>query len=316
MKKRPSLNPKKKSKKKEFPKFLVINKNLIIVGSLIFLLICGYIIITNSDSPQEDAQTPSNETDVQATNNYQISVIDNSTGGDIPNNTMIMENINRTTVINELLEAAKNGTPMIVLGNGSQPRVMIVAGVHEAELPSQIAAINLINNLSAQEINGTLYIIPFAIHNDTATDQRMYNGTDPDRMAHVSGTPLNVISNTSINNNITMLGDFHSAQPKDVPGKKCIIYDPENPESLKLARFINNKTESPLMKVGNYSGVLSTVGNRNGITSVVCEVLSPHSKVEPGSVEFSYRYMMVFLEYSGVYCNETNNKTNNVKSNI
>jgi uncharacterized protein len=311
MKKRQSLNPKKKSQK-EYNKFLLANRKLIIAGSLIFLLICGYIIITDSNSPKSDTPTPSNETDVQASN-YQISVIDNSTGGNISNNTDLMENINKTPLINELLDAAQNGTPMITFGDGSPPRVMIVAGVHGAELPPQVAATNLINNLTGKKINGTLYIIPFAIPNDTATNNRMENGTDPDRVAHVSGTPLNVISNTSLNNNVTMLGDFHSAQPNDVPGKNCIIYNPENPKSFKLARFINNKTKSPLVKVGNYSGVLSTVSNRNGITSVVCEVLSPHSKVEPGSVELSYCYMMAFLEYAGVYSNpnEKENQTNN-----
>jgi uncharacterized protein len=311
MKKRQSLNPKKKSQK-EYNKFLLANRKLIIAGSLIFLLICGYIIIFDSNSPQSDTPTPSNETDVQASG-YQISIIDNSTGGDISNNTDLMENINKTPLITELLEAAKNGTPIITFGDGSPPRVMIVAGVHGAELPPQVAATNLINNLTGKKINGTLYIIPFAIPNDTATNNRMENGTDPDRVAHVSGTPLNVIINTSLNNNVTMLGDFHSAQPNDVPGKNCIIYNPENPNSLKLARFINNKTKSPLVKVGNYSGVLSTVSNRNGITSVVCEVLSPHSKVESGSVELSYRYMMAFLEYAGVYShpNEKENQTNN-----
>ncbi len=313
MKKRPSLNPKKKSKK-DYPKFLMFNKNLIIVGSLIFLLICGYIIISNSDSPKSDIQIPSNDSGVQASNNYQISVIDNSTGGNITNNTVLNENINKTAVISELIDAAQNGTPMIVLGNGSLPRVMIVAGVHGAEIPPQIAVTNLINNLTTQKINGTVYIIPFAIPNQIATDQRMDNGKDPDRVAHISGTTLNIIINTSKNENVTLLGDFHSAQPNDVPGKNCIIYDPENPKSLKLARFLNNKTKSPLVKVGNYSGVLSTVSNRNGITSVVCEVLSPHSKVEPGSVELSYRYMLAFLEYAGVISpyekeNQTNNQT-------
>ncbi|NYB52364.1 MAG: succinylglutamate desuccinylase/aspartoacylase family protein [Methanobacteriaceae archaeon] len=304
MKKRPSLNPKKKSKR-EYPKFLSLNKYLIIFGCLIFVSVCGYIIITNSDGSQPNIESPTDDTGVQASTSYQISVIDNSTGGDITNNTVLMENINKTDVINEIIHAANNGTPMITLGNGSEPRIMIVAGVHGAELPPQIAVTRLINNLKDEKINGTLYIVPFAIPHQTATLQRLDNGTDPDRVAHISGTPLDIISNTSINNQVTMLVDFHSAQPNDVPGKNCIIYDSENLQSLKLARFISNKTKSPLVKVGNYSGVLSTVSNRKGITSVVCEVLSPHSKVEPGSVELSYAYMMAFLEYAGVYVDPT-----------
>jgi Predicted deacylase len=190
---------------------------------------------------------------------------------------------------------------MIVLGDGSQPRVMVVAGVHGAELPSQIAATNLINHLNGKKIKGTLYIVPFAIPNNTATSIRINNGTDPDRVAHNNGTPLNNINNVSGTSNITLLADFHSAQPNDIPGKNCIIYDPENPKSQELAGYIGNKTGSPLMEVGPYPGVLSTVSNRNGIPSVVCEVLSAHNKTDQASIELSYQYMLAFLEYSGVY---------------
>ncbi len=312
MKKKPSIHPKslhpKKRSRLDYHKYLMVNKYLIIVGALVFIFVCGYIIIQDSSGSKTNSNTLSNETPVQASDTYHISVIDNSTGGNVYNNTQLMEYINNTPAITEVLEESKKGTPLVTFGNGSEPRVMIVAGVHGAELPSQIAACNLINDLNGKNIKGTIYIIPFAIPNDTATDNRLLNGVDPDREAHISGTPLNVIIKTSKTLNVTMLADFHSAQPNDVPGKNCIIYDPENPESLKLARFINNKTKSPLIRVGNYSGVLSTVSNGNGITSVVCEVLSAHSKVEPGSVELSYGYMMSFLEYAGVYNNSTGNE--------
>ena len=302
MKKRPSLRPKKKSG--TGPRTIVVSKRFILVGLLIFL-VCGLIYFENLKEDESEVQPSSNDTMVKATNDYQISVIDNSTGGDVSNNTVLMENITKTPLITELVETAKKGTPMIIFGNGSQPRVMMVAGIHGAELPPQIAVCDLINELNGKKINGTIYIIPFAVPYDTATDTRIHNGNDPDRVAHVPGTPTNIISNTSKNNNVTMLVDFHSARPNDVPGKNCIIYNPENPESLKIALFINNITKSPLMKVGSYPGVLSTMSNRNNISSVVCEVLSPHSKVEPGSVELSYQYMMVFLEYAGVYSNNT-----------
>jgi uncharacterized protein len=300
MKKRPSLNPNKKSSK-NYKKLLMANKRLLVVGVLFLLFIGGFIFLGNVKGPQFNTQTSSNESNVQGSSNYKIMVIDNSTGGDVSNNTVLMENTNQTTPIKEIIAAAKNGTPMIIFGDGSQPRVMIVAGVHGAELPPQIAATNLINNLNGKKINGTIYIIPFAIPDHTATSKRISNGTDPDRVAQIPGTPLNVISNISKSYNITMLGDFHSTRPNDIPGKNCIIYDSENPKSLELARYIRNKTESPLIEVGSYPGVLSTVSNRNGITSVVCEALSPHNTVEPGSVELSYQYMVAFLDYAGVY---------------
>jgi uncharacterized protein len=302
MKKRPSLLQKKKSSSKS-RKILMVNKKLLVIGALLILFLCGFII-TNNDSQPENT-LPVNGSEVKSSSNYKIIVIDNSTGGDVSNNTILAQNTNKTPVISELYEAAKKGTPMIILGDGSQPRIMLVAGVHGAEIPSQIALTNLINHLNGKQINGTIYIIPFAIPNNTATCTRLNNGTDPDRVAHNPGTPLNNILNVSLDNNVTMLVDFHSAQPNDIPGKNCIIYDPKNPKSLELARYINNKTGSPLVEVGPYPGVLSTVSNRNGITSVVCEVLSAHNSTDPGSVELSYHYMLAFLEYSRVYNSTT-----------
>ena len=52
------------------------------------------------------------------------------------------------------------GTPIITIGNGSEPKVMIIAGVHGNELPAQIAAIKMVNYLKNRDVNGTVYIIP------------------------------------------------------------------------------------------------------------------------------------------------------------
>ncbi len=298
MKKRPSLRPKKKSR--SIPKTLMVNRKILIIALLLFLVLTCFIIINNGTPTP---YTYVNGYPVQGSSNYKIILIDNSTGGDVSNNTVLMENINKTPVISELIETGKKGTPLIILGDGSQPRVMVVAGVHGAELPSQIAATNIINHLNGKKINGTVYVVPFAIPNNTASSTRINNGTDPDRVAHNNGTPLNNINNVSVTSNITLLADFHSSQPNDVPGKNCIIYDPENPKSQELAGYIGNKTGSPLMEVEPYPGVLSTFSNRNGIPSVVCEVLSGHNKTDEASVELSYQYMLAFLEYSGVYNN-------------
>ncbi|MDY9923182.1 succinylglutamate desuccinylase/aspartoacylase family protein [Methanobacterium sp.] len=301
MKKRPSLRPRKKSRSNS-RKILMINKKLLVIGALVVLFLCGFGFIITNYSPAQTTLLV-NGSEVKSSSNYKIMVIDNSTGGDVSNNTVLFQNINKTPVIGELMGAAKKGTPLIIFGDGSQPRVMLVAGVHGAELPSQIALTNLINHLNGKQINGTVYIIPFAIPNNTATCTRLNNGIDPDREANNPGTPLNSIINASMNSNVTLLVDFHSAQPNDIPGKNCIIYNPKNPKSLELARYISNRSGSPLLEVGPYPGVLSTVSNRNGITSVVCEVLSSHNSTDPGSVELSYQYMLTFLEYSGIYNN-------------
>jgi len=305
MKKRPSLRPKKRTG--TGPKIIIVKKRFLILGVLI-LMLSGIFIYENFKKPESAETTkppPFNESVAQASLEYKISIIDNSTGGDITNNTVLMDRINQSPLITELIAASENGTPMITIGNGSRPRVMIVAGVHGGELPPQIAATKLINTLNGKKINGTIYIIPFAIPRDTATSTRIHNKTDPNRVANIPGTPVNKIIRTSKNKNIALLLDCHSTRPHDIPGKNCIIYDPKNPKSLKLSLYINNKTNSPVMKVGNYSGVLTTVCNRNNITSVVCEVLSPHGKLQPKSDHLAYQYMISFLDYVGIYSNDT-----------
>lgn len=300
-KKRPSSLSKKRTK--TGPKRVVMRKGFL-AGIVLVLLVSGIFLLGNfiiSRSTESPTTPLINKSLALASPVYKISIIDNSTGGDITNNTLLMDNINKTPLISEIIQASGNGTPMIRLGNGSHPRVMIVAGVHGAELPPQIAASNLINHLNGKKINGTIYIIPFAIPRDTATNTRIHNNTDPNRVANIPGTAANTISQTAKSEKVTLLIDCHSTKPHDIPGKNCIIYDPKNPKSFKLAFYINNNTKSPMIKVGNHSGVLSTECNRNNITSVICEVLSPHSKIQPGSDKLTYQYMIAFLNYAGVY---------------
>jgi predicted deacylase len=287
MSKKASLytNKKKKNNKKKF----------LLLGSL-FLLISGIILIGNNLGTQSNTIS-SNET----YNNYKIIVINNNTGANIINNTLLMQNIPKTELSIEMILAAKNGTPMIIFGDGSEPHVMIVAGTHGAELPSQIAAMKLINNLTTKKIKGTIYIIPFAIPYNTANNIRFNNGTDPNRVAQILGTPTNIIANTAKKYNVTFFGDFHSTQPNDIPGKNCIIYYPKNQKSVELANYLQNKTGSPLTEVEPYPGVMTTVTNNTGITSVTCEVLSPHGTMKPGSSELSYQYMIGFLRYTGIF---------------
>jgi hypothetical protein len=279
-------NKKKKNNKKKF----------LLIGSLFLILISSIIVLDHQFANQS-----SNKISNNTYNNYKIMVIDNNTGSNITNNTILMQHIPKTELSAKMILAAKNGTPMIIFGNGSEPHVMIVAGTHGAELPSQVAAMKLINYLTTKKIKGTIYIIPFAIPYNTANNIRFNNGTDPNRVAQIPGTPTNIIANNAKTYNVTFFGDFHSTQPNDIPGKNCIIYYPSNQKSLELANYLQNKTGSPLTEVEPYPGVMTTVTNNTGITSVTCEVLSPHGTVKPGSSELSYQYMIGFLGYTGIF---------------
>lgn len=98
--------------------------------------------------------------EVSSSPNYKITIVDNSTGGDVSSNKVLMDNLNQTQVTMEVVAAAKQGTPMIVLGDGRRPRIMLVAGVHGGELPSQLAALNLINELNGEKSREQCILFP------------------------------------------------------------------------------------------------------------------------------------------------------------
>lgn len=274
----------------KFPVFKELYRTILKNKVFFGLLLLTIFIVTVS-------VTIENRT-VTFSSNYQIDVIDNNTGGDITNNTDIYKYLPKSDLTNEIISKAKFGTVMVTIGNGSEPRVMLVAGTHGAEIPSQIAVMYLINNLVNKKINGTVYIVPFAIPNNTANNIRFNNGIDPNRIAEISGTPTNNIAEYAKKLNIKYFGDFHSTRPNDIPGENSILYYPNNPRSVKLSSYVSFITGSQLMKIYSYPGVLTTVTNNTGIGSVTFEVQSPHGIVKSGSLELSYRYMVTFLMYT------------------
>lgn len=270
---------------------------VLLLGIILLIIIAGFLTVNYVRGMPNTDSGPLGHVDVP--NRYTITIVDNRTGGNIANNTVIIQHIPKTELSSEILAAAKNGTPMVTFGDGSQPHVMIVAGVHGAELPSQIAAMNLTNELLHLKTKGTIYIIPFAVPCDTAANTRLYHGKNPNLMTRIQGSPTNLIIQTAVKNNITYLGDFHSSQPHDVPGKNCVIQY-NNKKSQKLAKYMAENSNVPLVNAIPYVGLLTTVSTNKNITSIVCEVLSPHGKVKPKSPEISHKNMISFLQYTRV----------------
>ncbi|BAW31624.1 MAG TPA: pseudomurein-binding repeat-containing protein [Methanothermobacter sp.] len=237
-----------------------------------------------------------------------IEIIYNGTGGNVTGNYYIRQYTPQTTITQEVITAAKNGTPMVVFGNGSGKRVMIVAGVHGSELPPQLAALKLIDYLADKEINGTVYIVPFLIPSSTATSSRYWNNQNPNSIAHLNGTPTNRILKIAKERSIQALGDFHSTQPGGTPGEDAVFCS-RTPtyESYNIAYYISKNSPSKLLaydKAGEeYLGALEDVCNLAGIPSVTCEVLSPHGTVASGSVDRSFKQMLLFLEYNNILPN-------------
>ncbi len=197
------------------------------------------------------------------------------------------------------------GTPMIIFGNGSYPKVMIIAGIHGNELPAQIAAIKMINFLKDKEIKGTVYIVPSASPTSTSKNQRLWNGENLNSIANEPGTPSNQILTRSKQLGIDRLGDFHSNQPGSFPGKTSILCskEPLN-ESYNMAIYISNQTDSSLIsfdKAGvEYPGAVEDMSNLAGIPAVTCEVLSPHGYATAETIEKSFNQMIALLKYVNV----------------
>lgn len=227
------------------------------------------------------------------------------TGGDLRKNSVINKNLPKSKITTQVVNAAKKGTPIIKFGNGEGPKTLIVAGVHGNELSSQIAAMKLINYLDKKKnIKGTIYVIPFVAPKATSKNQRFFNGKNLNTISHKKGSITNKIVLFAKENNITTVGDFHCTMPGGYPGKN-IILGTEFPssESAQMAIGISKIVKHPYKneyKAGDsYPGALEDNLNLIGISSVTCEVKTPHGKIASGSVSSSYKQMLGFLKYLG-----------------
>ncbi|MGF7117875.1 succinylglutamate desuccinylase/aspartoacylase family protein [Methanobacterium oryzae] len=267
----------------------------IILFSLIFCFtaIIGIGGVLSSDTVQAAESTVS------------MNVIVSGTGGDVTNNPYIKNNIPSSDLANQVVEMAKNGTPMVVFGDGSGPKTMIIAGVHGNELSAQIAAMKMIDYLNGKQIKGTVYIVPFVAPSITAQNERNWNGQNLNSVANVAGTPTNQIVNKAKELKIVVLGDFHSTQPGGDPGKySALCSKAPTYESYNIANYVSKQTGCKLIiypKAGKkYPGAVEDISNLAGIPAVTCEVVSPHGTVATGSVDNSFNQMIALLKYKGV----------------
>ncbi len=279
-----------------------------------FLILCTAVILGVCGMPamgvdNQQSGNLSSFTTVQAAattaSPIKMQVIISGTGGDVTKNYYINKNLPKTQLANQIISLSKKGTPMITIGNGSGPKVLIVAGVHGNELPAPIAAMWLINYFNGKKIKGTIYIIPFVAPSSTAKNTRYWNGKNLNSVANVPGTPTNRIVNLAKQLKVNAVADFHSTQPGGVPGKTSALCTKiPTYESYNIAAYISRQTGSALIadtKAGvAYPGAVEDVTNLVGIPAVTCEVRSPHGIVGSGSLDKSYSQMLAFLRYEKV----------------
>ncbi len=233
-----------------------------------------------------------------------ITIISKETGGRVIENKNFMTNVPTDIVSTRLIKAARYGTPMLKIGDIS-PKIMLTAGVHGNELPPQIAALWLAEELMEKDINGTVYIIPFAIPNATMKNSRRFKGFDMNRSASKDGSPSNKILKATDTLKIVSIADFHSTKPLSNPGIESVFCSKKPcPESFMIAKYLTCATSSKVICHKNagslYSGAIEDECNLNGTAAVTCEVVSENYEVKPGSPERSYLQMLSFLNYFGL----------------
>lgn len=236
--------------------------------------------------------------------NFSLEIIYLGSGGFIAANESIFNNLNLSEVTMDILEKSTTGTVMVRIGNGG-PKVFMVAGVHGNELPPSIAMLYLIDFLLDSDINGTVYLVPFAVPNASMESKRYFDGIDLNRSSHKEGSITNVIFNKIVELNVSALGDFHSSAPNTNPGKEGVFCSKEpSSESISIAEFITNSMGSSIFKYNRagipFKGALEDESNLGGIPAVTCEVFSPVSFANEKSCGRSLTQMKLFLEYFGI----------------
>lgn len=235
---------------------------------------------------------------------YQIKILSKKTGGKIYENKKFMGHISNGDLTNKVIKAAQYGTPMLMIGDKS-PKIMLTAGIHGNELPPQIAALWLAEELPNLNINGTIFLIPFAIPKATRDNSRRFKGLDMNRNASNKGSATYKILKAVDKFDIVSLADFHATKPRSNPGIESVFCSKEPcKESKLIAEYITNTTSSKMIchnKAGTlYSGALEDECNLKGRAAVTCEVVSENSEIRPGSPERSYKQMVTYLKYFGV----------------
>jgi uncharacterized protein len=233
-----------------------------------------------------------------------IIILSTETGGNVSKNKNLMAHVPEGKTSTRLIKAARYGTPALKIGEIS-PTIMITAGVHGNELPPQIAALWLVEELKTKDIHGTVYIIPFAIPEATMNNSRRFKGFDMNRSASKEDSASNKILNATNTLKAISLADFHSTKPRSNPGVESVFCS-NRPchESVMIAKYITKTMSSKVICHKNagslYSGAIEDECNLNGTAAVTCEVVSENCEVNPGSPERSYFQMLSYLNYFGV----------------
>ena len=235
--------------------------------------------------------------------NVEMTYLSFLSRGYIAKNRHIFEKIELTPFSKFVLQSCVYGTPIFKLGN-SGSKLLILSGIHGNELPPQLANLKLLNELIGEDLNNTVYFIPFASPKSTMNNERTFNDVDLNRAAHINGSLSNSVIQAIDDLKIDAVGDFHSTAYNSNPGFES-IFSSKNPtsESVLIARYISDDVGSEIITYdiagSQYKGAVEDVSNLRRIPAVTGEVVSPFASVGEGSSERSLEQMKSFLTYFG-----------------
>ena len=241
---------------------------------------------------------------VEQFGNLEMAYISNFSGGYISRNKAILESLDLNKLTQFILEKSVYGTPIFKMGSGGN-KILILSGIHGNELPSQIAHVRLLNELADEDLEHTLYFIPFAAPKASMNNERTFNSIDLNRSAHIKGSLSNMVVQAVSDLGIGFVGDFHSTAFNANPGCES-IFSSKSPtsESFLMANHISHNVGSEMISFDyaglSYKGAVEDVCNLNGVPAITCEVLCPFGNVASGSVEKSFSQMKSFLDYFGI----------------
>ncbi len=229
---------------------------------------------------------------------YDISIFDSTVGGNVLNNPIIKQNIPKTDLSNQIFQMTKYGSVIVKLGNGNGPKVLISVGVHGNEPQANIAIMKYLEIIKNKQFNGTLYVIPFDIPKNTALNTRYYNGSDPNRIANIKGTPSWKIVQFAKNNGIKYLIDMHSGGGV---GKNGFIYHnaASTQQEKNIVAYIKSKTgcSTGVDKADN-PGMIRIASHNYGINSITLETERDTTPVN-SAAEAEFKLILAAAEYLG-----------------
>ena len=245
---------------------------------------------------------------IEGFGNLEMSYISDFSGGYISRNKAIMDNLELNRFTQFVLERCVHGTPIFKLGNKGNG-ILILSGIHGNELPSQVANMKLLNRMLHNDLNNTLYFVPFASPKSTMNNHRTLNTMDLNRSAHIENSLSNLIVRVVEDLGIGFVGDFHSTSFTSNPGIES-IFSSKSPtsESYLIANYISQDIGCTVLSVdvagSSYRGAVEDVCNLKGIPSITGEVVCPFANIGKGTVDRSYAQMVSFLNYFGIFLND------------